>query len=281
MSMQLRIVHSTHYEYAGPAVASYNQARLTPLTTPEQIVVHSRLEVSPQPWTYEYRDYFGSHVIAFEVLDPHSSMTVTATSTVQVNRAPTPAPSASWEELASREVADRWTEYLVLPSLVAPAEDLAGLVKEIAAGADLPGTAAREVCALVAGSVEYRSGSTDVSTTAAGAWEQRAGVCQDMAHVALGALRSVGIPARYVSGYFHPAPAPEVGTPTPGDSHAWVEWWDHGWHPYDVTSSAEPDDRYVVLATGRDYNDVKPVSGIYSGPPTTDMTVSVEVTRLS
>jgi len=87
-SMQLRIVHTTGFEYAGKATASFNEARLTPQTTPGQIVVHTRLEVHPTPWTYTYRDYWGTHVTAFEVLDPHESMTVTASSTVHVLRSP-------------------------------------------------------------------------------------------------------------------------------------------------------------------------------------------------
>ena len=145
--MQLRVVHKTRFQYDGKAVASYNSARLTPVTTPDQIVVHSRLEVSPKPWTYEYTDYFGTRVIAFEVVDPHDSMTVTATSTVQVNRPFTPQPATTWHELAQREVADRWTEYLMLPDTVAPSEDFAQRAKEVASAAALPGHAARRLCA--------------------------------------------------------------------------------------------------------------------------------------
>jgi transglutaminase-like putative cysteine protease len=281
MSMQLRIVHTTGYEYDGKAVASYNQARLTPVTTPEQIVVHSRLEVSPKPWTYEYRDYFGSHVTAFEVVDPHDALRVTATSTVQVNR-PAPGPArATWDQLAEREVADRWTEYLTLPDLVTPPEDFAQRAQQLAADVALPGEAARALCALVGDEVEYVPGATDAQTTAARSWQQRAGVCQDMTHLTSGGLRSIGIPARYVSGYFHPSPDPVVGEPSAGNSHAWVEWWDDGWHGFDLTHQTEPDDRYVVIATGRDYADVKPLSGIYSGPAASRMIVEVEVTRLA
>ncbi len=86
-----------------------------------------------------------------------------------------------------------------------------------------------------------------------------------MVHLALGGLRSVGIPARYVSGYFHPDAEPVVGETVPGESHAWVEWWDDGWRAFDPTNDREPGDRYVSVATGRDYLDVKPLSGIYSG----------------
>ncbi len=280
MSMQLRVAHTTTFEYDGKAVASYNQARLTPLTTPEQIVSHSRIEVTPAPWTYEYRDYFGTAVTAFEVLDPHDAMTVTATSTVHTNRAPAPAATLPWEALAMPEVADAWTEYLVVSPTVAPHPDVAERLTTIRAASELPGDAARAVCALVYHEVAYRTGATDVHSRAADAWEQRAGVCQDMAHLAIGGLRSLGIPARYVSGYFHPQAEPAIGETVVGESHAWVEWWDDGWHAFDPTNDTAPGDRYVVVATGRDYHDVKPVSGIYSGAAPSQMTVEVTVTRL-
>jgi len=281
MSMQLRVVHTTRFAYDGKAVASYNQARLTPLISPFQILVHHRLEVSPKPWTYEYRDYFGNAVVAFEVVDPHESMQVTATSTVQVNRPPTPGPTLGWDELTDPAVADRWVEYLMLPELVAPPEELAVAVKEIAAGAALPGEAALEVCRLVAGAVSPTTEATRASSPAHEAWSKRAGAGQDLAHLVIGGLRSVGIPARYVSGYAHPSPGPAVGETASGGSHAWVEWWDEGWHPYDPTNLIEPGDSYVALAKGRDYTDVKPLAGIYSGAATSTLSVAVEITRLA
>ncbi|WP_036508661.1 transglutaminase family protein [Nocardioides sp. URHA0020] len=278
--MQLRIVHRTTFEYDGRAVASYNQARLTPLTTPGQIVSHSRVEVSPPPWTFDYRDYFGTAVTAFEVLDPHETMTVTATSTVYTDRTPAGVPTIEWEQLQHPDVADEYTEYLALTPVVALHPELSERVERIRAESRLPGDAARQVCALVHREVEYRVGATDVHTRAADAWEQRAGVCQDMAHLTIGALRALGIPARYVSGYFHPRQEPAVGESVPGESHAWVEWWDHGWHAFDPTNDSEPGDRYVVVAAGRDYGDVKPLSGIFSGAKTSAMTVEVVLTRL-
>ncbi|MCD4535480.1 transglutaminase family protein [Nocardioides sp. cx-169] len=279
--MQIRIAHTTAFEYDGKAVASYNQARLTPLTTPEQIVLHTRLEVSPSPWTYQYRDYFGTLVTSFEVVDPHDAMTVTATSTVQTQRPVSRPPTLSWAALGAREVADRWTEYLTLPDIVEPPADFAQRAKQIAADHELPGDAARDLCAMVHDEVEYLPGATDVQTHAATAWQQRAGVCQDMVHLVIGGLRSVGIPARYVSGYFHPIDEPVVGDHVTGESHAWVEWWDDGWHAFDPTNDTTPGDRYVVVATGRDYRDVKPLSGIYSGAQTSRMTVEVSLTRLA
>ena len=280
MSMQLRIAHTTGFEYDGKANTSFNEARLTPLTLPGQIVAHSRVEVSPTPWTYTYKDYWGSQVTAFEVLDPHHSLTVTASATVHTDRSPQPGPVLSWEQLRSDAVADLHTEYLALPERVAPTTDLVVLAGEIADASATPGEAAREVCSLIYREVKYLSGSTTVDAFAAHSWAERSGVCQDVAHITIGALRSMGIPARYVSGYLHPSPDPEVGEPVSGESHAWVEWWDDGWHGFDPTNDTEPGDRHVIVAQGRDYNDVKPLSGIFSGSGTSKMFVDVQVTRL-
>lgn len=279
--MQLRLSHTTGFSYDGQALASYNQARMTPQTRPGQIVVHTRLVVEPTPWTDDYRDYFGNDVTAFEVLDPHAAMTVTAVSTVHTDRAPAPAPSLTWDDLATTEVADRWTEYLALPHLVAPPAELAAHARELARTHDRPGDAARALCSFVHTEVKYVVGATDVATAAVEAWEQRAGVCQDMAHLVLGGLRTIGIPARYVSGYLHPIAEPVIGEKVRGESHAWVEWWDDGWHAYDPTNDLEPGNRWVVVATGRDYLDVRPLHGIYSGSATSSMFVQVEITRIA
>jgi transglutaminase-like putative cysteine protease len=129
--------------------------------------------------------------------------------------------------------------------------------------------------------MDYRRGATDVLTPAADAWQQRAGVCQDIAHVVIGSLRTLGIPARYVSGYLHPAKDAAVGETVEGESHAWVEWWDGTWCGYDPTNDEPIGDRHVVIASGRDYGDVRPLRGIYSGGATSSMFVSVRVTRLA
>ena len=279
--MQLRVVHVTGFRYDGKVTASYNLARLTPRSSAEQIVVHSRIEVSPTPFSHTYRDYFGAEVTAFEVLDPHDELTVTATATVHTHRQPAPPPAVSWDDLADLVVTDRYTEFLALNELVQPPDELVTLIGELRASYSLPGEAAREVCALVNREVTYETGSTEVETAAAAAWQQRAGVCQDLAHLVIGGLRTLGIPARYVSGYQHPKPSAPVGEAVRGESHAWVEWWDDGWHPFDPTNDQEPGERYVVVASGRDYGDVKPLSGIYSGGATSDMFVDVHVTQLA
>ena len=140
-----------------------------------------------------------------------------------------------------------------------PADDLVALAREIADASANPGEAAREICALVYREVKYVSGSTTVDAFAAHSWAERPGSARTSPTSSIGALRSIGIPARYVSGYLHPKTDPVVGEPVSGESHAWVEWWDDGWRGFDPTNDTEPGDRHVIVAQGRDYNDVKPL----------------------
>lgn len=279
--MQLKVIHSTGFSYDGIASASYNEARLTPQTMPGQIVVHSRLDISPTPWTWSYRDYWGTQVTAFEVLDPHESLTVISTATVHTERRERPSPRLSWDQLRAEDVADRFVEYLAGSERVDPPEDLAAMIDELAASSADPYTAAHGICSLVNAEVDYVVGSTHVSGHAADSWSARAGVCQDMAHLVIGGLRRIGIPARYVSGYLHPATDPEPGEAVSGESHAWVEWWDGGWHGYDPTNDAVPAEQHILVATGRDYTDVRPLSGIFTGTGTSSMFVDVQITRLT
>jgi len=279
--MQLKVVHTTGFTYAGGATASFNEARLTPQTLAGQIVVHTRLDVHPTPWTWSYRDYWGSMVTAFEVLDPHDALTVTATATVHTEGREVPNARVSWEDLRSQQVVDRFTELLQVRERVRPPADLAARFAEIGDASPDPDSAARAISSLIHEEVDYVVGSTHVKGRAADSWEARAGVCQDMAHLVIGGLRQVGIPARYVSGYLHPVSDPVIGETVRGESHAWVEWWDGTWHGWDPTNNTAPGERHIVVATGRNYADVKPLSGIFTGTGTSSMFVDVTITRLA
>ena len=142
-----------------------------------------------------------------------------------------------------------------------------------------PSEAAHAIATAIGDAVEYMPGVTGVHSTGAEAWEARKGVCQDITHIALGALRSVGIPARYVSGYLHPRPNAEIGEPVRGESHAWIEWWAGDWQGCDPTNGIEIGDRHVLVGRGRDYNDVPPLRGVYAGPFKSQLRVKVTITR--
>ncbi|MGA8987111.1 MAG: transglutaminase family protein [Aeromicrobium sp.] len=274
----MRIRHTTGYQYEKGAVASFNEARMTPMTTSEQYVLRSRLEITPTPWSYEYRDYWGTTVMSFEVHDPHAELTVVATSTVETQEIPPKPHGVTWAELGS--VQDEWCEFLELSSWVSPAPGLLEELRSHRESAASPSDYAMAASRFLHERVAYVPGSTEVTTTAADAWEAQTGVCQDFAHLTLGVLREARIPARYVSGYLHPSPDPVIGDVVEGESHAWIEWWDGEWVGWDPTNAITTGPRHVVVAKGRDYGDSPPLRGIYSTAGGSELFVGVEITRL-
>ncbi|GMA34240.1 transglutaminase-like domain-containing protein [Demequina litorisediminis] len=136
------------------------------------------------------------------------------------------------------------------------------------------------MCEYLHSEVMYVPGATTVHTAATEAWEARSGVCQDFAQLALGALRSVGIPARYVSGYLHPKRDAEIGETVAGESHAWVEWWTGEWTGFDPTNDREVGDHHVIVGRAREYRDVPPLSGVVAGA-TDNLDVTVKVTQIA
>jgi transglutaminase-like putative cysteine protease len=277
---RLLIEHRTGYRYDAPVLASYNEARLTPLTTIGQTALDTRVEVDAVSWTHSYRDYWGSQVTAFDVLVPHERLEVVGTSTVEVWPSRDVSAGASWDDVRSDAVTDLNVEYLGQSSRTTPAEEVVHLARATSSGLD-PDASARAVCERIRGHVEYVPGVTNVHTDAVEVWRNRQGVCQDYAHLTLGALRSLGIPARYVSGYLHPDPDADLGEPIEGQSHAWVEWWAGEWVGWDPTHDGPVGSDHVVVARGRSYADVPPLKGVYAGTAGSELFVSVRLTRLS
>jgi transglutaminase-like putative cysteine protease len=273
----LEIRHETWFRYSGEIPTSYNEARLFPAHLPRQRVLAAALDITPVTWQASYVDYWDTRVTAFEVLRPHRSLTLTATSRVEVMPEYQPWQSSEWEDLRAPDIADRLSEFLVNSPTTQPAGDLAAFALETAAR-NPPGETARHICSYLHESVAYVPGATSVHTPAGHAWQERSGVCQDFAHLAIGALRSVGIPARYVSGYLHPRKRSAIGETVQGESHAWVEWWDGAWLGYDPTNDSVVADHHVVVARAREYSDVRPVKGVFAGADS-ELTVTVEVTR--
>lgn len=280
MGWRLRIRHHTGFSYAGPVRTSYNEARITPLTFPGQTTLDSRVEVSPAAALWRYWDYWGAQVTCFDLHVEHDVLEVTGSSVVETS--PTAAPPAliSWDRLLSDDVRQRRVETVAPTKLTVVDDELADNAAWLRADLD-PQAAALAVAAWVGEQVEYVPGSTGVRTSALQAWVQRKGVCQDIAHLTVGLLRSIGIPARYVSGYLHPIPQAKVGDVGAGQSHAWVEWWVGQWYGFDPTNHVPAGERHVVVARGRDYDDVPPLKGIYRGAASTAIGVGVEVERLA
>lgn len=277
---RLRIEHATGFSYRGDVGASYNEARMLPGSTDSQFVLTSQLDIEPATSVNQYVDYFGTRVASFDVLSPHSSLTITARSLVEVRPRPLEVPETSWDRLArATERSVPTVEMLIQSPRTAPHPEVAEIATAIAAQHDDPGRAALAIAQAMSDAMEYVHGITGVHSTASEAWVERMGVCQDITHITLGALRHVGIPARYVSGYLHPSANAEIGVAVTGESHAWVEWFTGSWQGFDATNGAEIGDRHVLVGRGRDYGDVPPLRGVYGGPHPGQLHVKVTITR--
>ncbi len=277
---RLRIKHITGFQYNGEVTASYNEARMLPVSSDGQLVLYSNIEVLPISSSHTYVDYWGTRVSSFEIVSPHSQLSLTATSLVEVRTREHPQHLLTWETLADEiERATEYVEQLEQTPRTRPPAEVVQLARDIVATAETPCDAALQICRAIGDAIQYMSGVTGVHTTAAEAWEQKKGVCQDITHLALGALRAAGIPARYVSGYLHPRPDAPVGQTVAGESHAWVEWFCGEWRGYDPTNLIDIGDRHVTVGRGRDYNDVAPLRGVYAGPFGSKLFVTVEITR--
>lgn len=277
---RLRIRHVTGFRYRGDASLSYNEARMLPASRPGQFVVSSHLEVEPHVPVQMYTDYWGTRVAAFEVLAPHTELRITAESVVEVRTRPQAAPRVGWEGIeraSARSVS--LLEQQQFTALTTPHAEIEDLAAEYRAAGGDPIATASGILESVRDAFVYDSDATGVRTTAAEAWSQRRGVSQDFVHIGLSALRSVGIPARYVSGYFHADRDSPLGTTCPGDSHAWVEFWDGDWRSWSTATGGALDERQIGVGHGRDYTDVSPLRGIYAGSDESELFVSVETTR--
>jgi transglutaminase-like putative cysteine protease len=280
MSWRLRVRHTTGYRYDAPVMASYNEARLTPVTDVDQLTLEARVETTPDAVQQRYWDYWGTQVTAFDLHAPHDSLVVTATCTVDTADARTPSVVPSWHLVRAEAVRDRYVELLTPTPRTRPDDEMTELAHEAVQGLD-PAEAAQGLTELAHSRVAYRAGSTGVSTSARDAWGLGSGVCQDIAHVTVGLLRTVGLPASYVSGYLHPKASAGIGETVTGESHAWVEVWLGSWLALDPTNGIPAGERHVVVGRGRDYRDVTPLKGIYSGTGSHALDVVVEVTRLA
>jgi len=277
---RIGIVHTTRMTYSGEARASYNEARMTPPTMARQTVLATTVRTGSHAPIWPYRDYWGSTVSAFDVQEPHHELLVQASATVQTSAPRRATPPLPWAELRQRAAASSALEFLSCTPRTTMRPEVEEEVAAWVVGAE-PAEAAGEIIKLVNGRVAYQPGSTGVHTGAQEAWDARSGVCQDMAHISVALLRAAGLPSRYVSGYLHPDPKAGPGHAVAGQSHAWIEYWTGEWIACDPTSLAPVGERHVVVGRGRDYSDVSPLKGIYSGAPSVAMDVTVEVTRLA
>jgi len=278
VTWRINIEHTSSYQYRGEVTSSFNEARITPVSTERQLVIESHVAVTPATAAFLYWDYWGTLVHAFDVDEPHTRLEVTASSLVETSPSPEPTPSCTWDDLASAEIADRFAELLAPTRYVPLGADVAHEARGLSRGTS-PGEACLGAMEWVRSHLRYERGATTVSTDAVQALQQGGGVCQDFAHVLLALLRSMGVPGRYTSGYLHPSSQAGIGETVVGQSHAWVEAWVGDWWPLDPTNAQPVGERHVVVGRARDYGDVSPLKGIYHGGPAEDLVVAVRITR--
>jgi transglutaminase-like putative cysteine protease len=278
--MLLHVVHETRYDYAPTVKTAQHMAHLKPAHNSRQRLLSHRLEISPQPAQQsEAQDVYGNTRAFFSLQARHDKLRVVATSLVETSSPPQPARDLPWEEVRERlryhrhAAYDPAAEFVFASPYVPRHPDLLAYARPSFTPGRTLLEASRELMARIHADFEYETEATDVGTPALEALAMRKGVCQDFAHIMLGCLRSLGLPARYVSGYLLTEPPPGgirlVGSDA---SHAWVSVYVPGasaaegeWADLDPTNNREPGEDYVTVATGRDYSDVSPVRGVIHG----------------
>lgn len=287
--MNYKITHNTHYSYNNFVNLCYNEARLTPRSFTRQVCNHSKLIVEPDPSGYrERKDFFGNTVCFFSIQRPHQELSVIVTSEVEVyasNFQLDLVNGFEWEDVHDQLHIDVNEEILEMRQYILESPMIPEL-PELRTYAKTSFTPDRSLLESVAElterlytEFEYDTNFTSVATPLKEVMEHRRGVCQDFAHLGIGCVRSMGLAARYVSGYIETVTDSDqeqlVGS---GASHAWfsVYFPEIGWIDFDPTNNVMPTDRHITVAWGRDYSDVTPLKGVVYGSGTHELSVSVD-----
>lgn len=273
--MLLRIQHETKLTYSEPVVETVIELRMAPPSTDEQTTLGYRLQITPPAPLTSYRDGYGNRVDLFNRLAPCCEVLVRATSYVQTHRRPgrPRLDEVRWPALQPPEL--EALEFLWPSRLVDRCPALTNFVRDLTPGSDSLAETVARIMEAVHRRLRYEKRVTTVRTPLSEALDLGRGVCQDFAHLMLGACRELGIPARYVSGYIN----------QPGEiaTHAWCQVWGGtqvGWVDVDPTLCQFAGANHVVIAVGRDYSDVPPNRGVWKGNAEETIAVTVKVESL-
>ncbi len=290
--MKYTIQHTTAYNYLEPVSLCHNIARLVPRNTPGQICRNTSIRIDPQPdRVNEYEDFFGNKVIYFSIEKEHWELTVTVTSEVERNVSDQ-QKIQDFRSVTGKDVKEKLltgeTDAVEIKQYVfeTPMTLWDEKIVNYALESFKPGRpvfeAAEELTRRIYQDFEYKPGYTTIATPLSLVMQERKGVCQDFAHLAIACLRSVGLPARYVSGYIETL-SPEgveklIGTDA---SHAWFSVYipEMGWTDFDPTNNCLVSDQHITIGWGRDYSDIAPLEGIILSSGSHELTVSVDVKR--
>lgn len=286
--MKYKIIHNTHYNYTNSVNLCFNEARLTPRSFEQQKCTKSELTVDPEPTHFrERKDFFGNTVYYFTIQRPHQDLNVTVLSEVEVKDSDIPlcAIGIEWEGVQERLHSDQHADILEIRQYILDSpmvQDMPELCSYAESSFTKGCSLLEAVEALITRlytDFTYDPNSTTVATPLKDVFKHGRGVCQDFAHLGIGCIRSMGLAARYVSGYIETVTKPDqdqlVGA---GASHAWFSVYlpDIGWVDFDPTNNQIPTNRHITVAWGRDYSDVTPLKGVVFGSGTHEISVSVD-----
>jgi transglutaminase-like putative cysteine protease len=282
------VTHVTRYTYGATVELTNGILRLTPRSGHGQVLARFSLSTDPPslPPT-EWLDGFDNKIISLRIENPHRALSITAASLVRVNRSPLPAVSRAWETVANEaltvaSISPDCPAVALYPSRRVTLFDQAtDYARESFSKHRQINDAAMELANRIRADFVYDPDATDVSTPAYDAFKRRRGVCQDFAHIMIAAVRGLGLPALYVSGYIRTIPHPGKERLGGADaSHAWVSIWcglDDGWQDFDPTNAQAVQNDHIVVARGRDYSDASPIESMVLSSGRHQLDVEVDV----
>lgn len=292
--MIYRVRHNTRYRYAEPVTLCHNLAHVLPRSTPWQTCLSSQIQVWPRPvYGRRHEDYFGNAVYHFSIEEAHDEMVIEVVSEIQLSDV---LPSLDLDLGVTCEQAlllvaaadDPQTvlarEFVCDSPLVSRSDELRAYAEPCFAPQRPLLSAARALTEKIFTEFTFDPGATSVATPLGDVLAHRRGVCQDFAHLAIGCLRALGFPARYMSGYLETLPPPGQARLVGVDaSHAWFAVYSpgEGWFEFDPTNNQPAGRQHLTCAWGRDYSDVPPLAGvIFGGGQGQSLAVEVDVLRL-
>jgi transglutaminase-like putative cysteine protease len=283
--MLYSVTHKTVYEYGDIVPECFNIVRLCPRRIFDQVCLEHKLDVVPQPNDCVQReDFFGNQIEQFSVHVPHESLAVTAVNRIKVTARDYPLLSATpaWETIAELNLeTDLLATHFSRNSPHVRTSDLIENYARVSFTGGRPiAEAASDLTRRIFEDFEFDAEATTVSTPVEDVFKKRAGVCQDFAHFQIACFRSLNLPARYVSGYLRTVPPPGQTRLVGADaSHAWTSVYcgESGWFDFDPTNNLIPATDHITIGWGRDYSDVCPIQGVFTGGGQTIMKVSVDV----
>lgn len=291
--MKYQIAHQTTYTYNEPASVCYNLLRLTPRDTYAQLCTAVEVKIYPEPDSLqEYEDFFGNKVIYFSIEKEHTQLSVIVRSAIEKRVAAAREiglyGNVTIENVKqllkeNRQNIDDIGQYIFETPMTAWTGDIAAYAQVSFQPGRFVLEAAIDLMRRIYMDFRFTPGFTTVSTPLEVVMRERKGVCQDFAHLAIACIRSVGLPARYVSGYIETIPPPGVEKLTGVDaSHAWFSVYIPylGWVDFDPTNNVMPADQHITIGWGRDYADIAPMRGVLLSSGAHTLSVSVDVSRV-